>query len=370
MPDLADLEARAADHLEHTAFDYLRGGADDEVTLAANPAAWDRLRLRPHVLRDVSVVSTATTVLGASVDTPVLVAPTAYHELASPQGESGTAAGTAAAGSLMTLSTFSTQTLERVAAAAPDAPRWFQMYVYRDRTVTLDLAQRAAAAGYRAIVLTVDVPVLGHRRRDERNAFALPPPLVLAHMPDDTPRTGAPTDGPPGAGDATDGSAVSGSMLAVHARTRIDPALTFDDIGWLGELSGLPVVVKGVLRADDAIACLDHGAAAIWVSNHGGRQLDGAIATADALPPVVAAVAGRAEVYVDGGIRTGTDALRALALGARAVMVGRPVVYGLALDGAAGVEAVLRAYTDELARAMALCGARTIAELTTDLVVP
>ena len=173
MPDLRDLEARAADHLEHSAYDYFRGGADEEFTLAANLAAWDRVRLQPRVLRDVSDVSTATSVLGAAVGTPVLVAPTAYHELASPLGESATAAGTAAAGSLMTLSTLSTQTLERVAAAAPDAPRWFQMYVYRDRAVSVDLARRAAAAGYRAIVLTVDVPVLGHRRRDERNAFGL-----------------------------------------------------------------------------------------------------------------------------------------------------------------------------------------------------
>ncbi len=354
MSDISEfeaLEARAAERLTPEAYDYFRGGADDEVTVADNLSEWSALRLRPHVLRDVSNVSTATTVLGTSVATPVLVAPTAYHELASPLGESATARGTAAAGSLFTLSTFATQTLERVEQAAPGSPKWFQVYVYRDRALTEALVVRAAAAGYRALVLTVDLPVLGNRRRDERNGFALPPPLVMAHFVEDTPT-----------------ATVEGSALTAHVQAKVDPALTFDDIGWLRDVSGLPVIVKGVVRGDDAVACLDAGAAAVWVSNHGGRQLDGAVPTAQALPDVVAAVAGRVEVYVDGGIRSGRDVAKALSLGAAAVMVGRPVVYGLAVGGAKGVTDVLGALTQELAHTMALCGARTLADLTTDLI--
>lgn len=352
MADIRELEALASAVLTPSAYDYFRGGSDDELTIADNVSAWSALRLRPHVLRDVSDVSTETTVLGTQVTTPVLVAPTAYHELASPLGESATAQGSAAAGSLFTLSTFATQTLERVEAAAPGSPKWFQVYVYRDRALTEALVVRAAEAGYLALVLTVDFPVLGLRRRDERNNFALPPPLVMAHFVEDTPTTVS-----------------EGSALTAHVRAKVDPGLTFDDIEWLQEMTGLPVIVKGVLRGDDAVACLDAGAAAVWVSNHGGRQLDGAVSTAAALPEVIAEVAGRGEVYVDGGIRSGTDVVKALALGAQAVMVGRPVVYGLAVGGAEGVSEVLTDLTDELVHAMALCGARTLADLTPDLVI-
>jgi 4-hydroxymandelate oxidase len=355
--DVAALEELAAAALDPVAYDYFRGGADEESTLRDNLAAWDRLRVRPRVLRDVTAVTTATTVLGTLVATPVLVAPTAYHELAAAEGESGTARGAAAAGTVMVVSTFATQPLETVAAAAPDATRWFQLYVYKDPGWTRELVARAVAAGYRALVLTVDVPVLGNRRRDERNAFALPPPLTLAHAPGDTPRHEAGTD---------DGD--TGSALAAHVRQQVSTALTFDDIGRLHQMSGLPVVVKGVLRGDDAARCVQAGAAAVCVSNHGGRQLDGAVATADALPEVVEAVADLAEVYVDGGVRHGVDVLRALALGARAALVGRPVVYGLAVGGADGVQAVLDELRDELARAMALCGATSVDEVTRDLV--
>ena len=357
MVDLSTLEQQAARQLDAMAMDYFRGGADEETTLADNVAAWQRLRLRPHVLRDVSDVSVATSVLGSAVRAPVLVAPTAYHELADPGGESATARAAASCGTVMVVSTFATQTLETVAAAAPVASRWFQLYVHKDRGWTRELVQRAAAAGYRAIVLTVDFPVLGFRRRDERNRFALPPNVVLAHSPELSPRH-------------ADGEPASGSALAAHARSAVDPAVTFDDIGWLSEVSGLPVVAKGVLRGDDAVACVAAGAAAVSVSNHGGRQLDGAVATADALPEVLdalAAAGASAEVYVDGGIRSGVDVLRALALGARAVMVGRPVVYGLAVGGEAGVRDVLETLTDELVRAMALCGAPGLATLDRDL---
>ncbi len=352
------MEEAAARHLSTMALDYFRGGADEESTVAENRAAWGRLWLRPHVLRDVSSVRLDTTVLGTPVRAPVLVAPTAYHELADDSGESGTASAAAACGTVMVLSTFATQTLETVAAAAPDGTRWFQLYMHKDRGWTRELVLRAVAAGYRAVMLTVDVPVLGWRHRDERNSFALPPPLMLAHSPEVTPRRD---------------EAGTGSALAAHAKAQVDPALTLDDITWLRELSGLPVVIKGVLRGDDAAASVAAGAAAVSVSNHGGRQLDGAVATARALPEVVDAVAaagGDAEVYVDGGIRTGVDVVRALALGARAVMIGRPIVYGLAVGGEAGVRAVLDTFTEELEHAMALCGAADLSELGRDLLAP
>jgi 4-hydroxymandelate oxidase len=241
--------------------------------------------------------------------------------------------------------------VEEVAAAAPDAVRWFQVYVVRDRGWTAELVARAAAAGYRALVLTVDVPRLGNRLRDLRNDFRLPTGLKPANAP------------PAGAARQRE---LAADVLAQAGQ--FDPGLTPETIGWLAERSGLPVVVKGVLRGDDAAACLDAGAVGMVVSNHGGRQLDGVVATADALAEVAAAVGDRAEVYVDGGIRRGTDVVKALALGARAVLVGRPVLWALAADGAAGVERLLSGLAAELRLAMALCGAVTVGELTPDLI--
>ncbi|MGQ0632639.1 MAG: alpha-hydroxy acid oxidase [Sporichthyaceae bacterium] len=344
------LRAQARAAMTEMAFDYLDGGADEEITLADNSAAWNRLRLRPHVLRDVSAVDAATTVLGTAVTTPVLAAPVGSQRLAHPDGECELARATTAAGTVLIASTMATTTLEDIAAAAPGA-RWMQIYLQRDRGAAAELVRRAAAAGYTALVLTVDLPVLGYRRRDERGGFTLPAGLTIANFGADMPAV-------PGA-----------SGLGAHVARDLDPALVPADIAWVADLSGLPVVVKGVLRGDDARACVDAGAAAIVVSNHGGRQLDGAIATADALPEVVAAVGEDVEVYVDGGIRAGTDVLKALALGARAVLVGRPLIWGLATDGADGARGVLDTLTCELLRAMALCGARTIAEIDRDLVV-
>ncbi|HWB73007.1 MAG TPA: alpha-hydroxy acid oxidase [Egibacteraceae bacterium] len=349
--DFTELERQARGLLKPAAYDYYAGGADDEVTLADNVAAWRRLRLRPHVLRDVSKVSAASAVLGTEVSAPVLVAPMAYQRLAHDGGEAATARGAAAAGTVMVVSTLATVSLEDVAGAAPGAPRWFQVYVRKDRGWVVELVRRAAEAGYRALVLTVDLPVLGRRRRDERHRFTLPEGMEMANVG----RSTVPAEG---------------SALEAYARQELDPAVTFDDIAWLAEASGLPVVVKGVLRGDDAAACLDAGAAAVAVSNHGGRQLDTAVAGADALPEVVAAVAGRGEVYVDGGVRRGTDVVKALALGARAVMVGRPVLWGLATGGADGVAEVLGALRAETERALALCGAASVSELRPDLVVP
>jgi 4-hydroxymandelate oxidase len=349
--DPAALEAEARARLELGVYDYIAGGADAELTLADNLAAWSRLRLRPHVLRDVNEVSTATTLLGSQVPTPLLVAPMAYHRMAHPDGEAASAAGAAAAGAPYICSTQATMSVEEVADAAPDAVRWFQVYVVRDRGWTAELVARAAVAGYRALVLTVDVPLLGNRPRDLRNDFRLPTGMAPANAP------------PAGASRQRE---LAVDVLAQAGQ--FDPGLTPETIGWLAERSGLPVVVKGVLRGDDAVACLDAGAAAVVVSNHGGRQLDGVVATADALAEVAAAVGDRAEVYVDGGIRRGTDVVKALALGARAVLVGRPVLWGLAAGGAAGVERVLSGLAGELRLAMALCGAVGVADLTPDLI--
>jgi 4-hydroxymandelate oxidase len=349
--DLAALEAVARARLQPEVYDYIAGGADGELSLADSLVAWSRLRLRPRVLRDVTEVSTATTLLGSPVPAPLLVAPMAYHRIAHPDGEAASAVGASAAGVPYVCSTQATMSVEEVAAAAPDAVRWFQVYVVRDRGWTAELVARAAAAGYRALVLTVDVPLLGKRRRDLRNDFRLPTGLRPANAP------------PAGAARQRE---LAADVLAQAGQ--FDPGLTPETIGWLAERSGLPVVVKGVLRGDDAAACLDAGAVGVVVSNHGGRQLDGVVATADALAEVAAAVGDRAEVYVDGGIRRGTDVVKALALGARAVLVGRPVLWALAADGAAGVERLLSGLAAELRLAMALCGAVTVGELTPDLI--
>jgi 4-hydroxymandelate oxidase len=351
--DVEALEAAARARLDPGVYDYIAGGADAERTVADNLAAWSRPRLRPRVLRDVSHVSTDTSLLGSPVPTPLVVAPMAYHRMVHPDGEAASAAGAAMAGALYVLSTQATMSVEEVAAAAPGAARWFQVYVVRDRGWTADLVAQAAAAGYRALVLTVDVPLLGNRLRDLRNDFRLPTGLKPANAPP--------------AGDARQREL---AVDVIAQAGQFDPALTPDTIAWLADRSGLPVVVKGVLRADDAVACVDAGAAGVVVSNHGGRQLDTAVATADALAEVAGAVGDRVEVYVDGGVRLGTDVLKALALGARAVLVGRPLLWGLAVAGSTGVERVLTALTAELRLAMALCGAVDLSQVTPDLLVP
>lgn len=355
--DLSALEAAAREVMEPSAYDYYAGGAETETTLRENVAAWDRWRLRPHVLRDVSVVATATSLLGTPVASPIGVAPAAYQQLAHPDGEAATARGCAAAGALMTVSTLATVSLEDVAAAAPDAPRWFQLYVFVDRGYAGELIERAVAAGYRAIVLTVDTPMLGRRWRDERNGFALRDGMQMANVPLDT-ITSGPDDAGRGSGLA--------ALFADH-----DRGLTFDDIGWLRERAGdVPIVLKGVLRGDDARRGVDAGAAGIWVSNHGGRQLDRAVPTAAALGEVADAVGDDAEVLVDGGVRRGVDVLTALALGARGVFVARPALWGLATGGAEGVRDVLTGLTDELAHAAALAGVPDVRDVSRDLVTP
>jgi 4-hydroxymandelate oxidase len=333
-------ERQARERLPQSVYDYYAAGSGQEATLAANLAAWSQLRLRPRVLRDVSSVELETSLLGEPVPHPILVAPSASHAFAHPDAELATVRGAARADALMVISTRSNVTLEDLAAAAPDARRWFQVYVMRDRGWTRELLARAAAAGCTALVLTGDTPYVGRKLR---------PSMATLRVPD--------------AATANRPSAAPADELASEQ----DPSITFDAIAWLREESGLPVVVKGVLRGDDAGRCVEAGAAGVVVSNHGGRQLDGAIATATALPEVVDAVGDTAEVYVDGGIRSGTDALRALALGARAVFVGRPVLWALAVGGADGVATVLEEFRRQLWQAAALAGAATLAEVTPDL---
>ena len=350
--DLALLEEEARSAMGEMPYAYYAGGADGEDLLGDNVAAWRRWRLHPRVLVDVSAVSCATTVLGQPVASPVLVAPTAIQGLAHPDGEVAAARGAAAAGVCFVLSALATRSLEEVNAGAPGAPRWMQIYVLRDRGRTAELARRAAASGYGALVLTVDAPVSGLRLRELRAGVHLPDDLELPNL----------------SGPSTARAREGGFMAVVTGE--FDPALRAEDIGWLASVSGLPVVVKGVLRADDAARCVAAGATAVIVSNHGARQLDDAPATADVLGEVVDAVGDRAEVYVDGGLRRPPDVAKALALGARGVLVGRPVLWALATGGADGVTALLEWFGAELARTMALCGAPAVADLTADLVRP
>jgi 4-hydroxymandelate oxidase len=351
--NLHDFEAIARERLPAQAFEYYWGGANDEVTLRENRSAFDRIAIRYRVLVDVSTRTHDTTVLGTPISFPALIAPTAMQRMAHPEGEVATARAAERSGTIMVVSTTATTALADVRAAA-GGPMWFQLYVYKDRGATRALLERVAEVGYGAVVLTADAPLLGKRERDIRNAFALPPGLVIANA-----QIVGEEHVPPAPGE---------SGLARHLHAVHDASLTPADIEWVAGVTGLPVLVKGVVRGDDAVRAIDHGARGIVVSNHGGRQLDTAIASIAALPDVVDSVAGRAEVLLDGGVRRGTDVLKAIALGARAVLLGRPIIWGLAAGGEDGVADVLRLLREELDLAMALSGCRTISEITRDLV--
>ena len=335
-------------------FDYYVGGAEDEVTVRDNRLGWQQLRLRPRVLVDVATRDLRTKVLGESIAFPVLTAPCAFNALAHPEGECAVARAVTALGLIQVVSTAGTFSLEEVAAAAPDGLRWFQLYCYRDREITKWLVERAAAAGYRAICLTVDAPLVGRRDRDTRNSFGLPPGMTWKNLE----RVGL--DRMEAGGE--------GSALVKYIAEIWDASLTWEAIAWLRSISPLPLAIKGILTADDARLAVDHGADAIVVSNHGGRQLDGTVPSSEALAEVVAEVGSRAEVLVDGGIRRGSDILKALALGARAVLVGRPYLWALAADGQQGVEHMLALLRDELDLDMALAGRPTIATIDHTLV--
>jgi isopentenyl diphosphate isomerase/L-lactate dehydrogenase-like FMN-dependent dehydrogenase len=342
--NVADAERAAAERLDPGPHGYFAGGAGDEVTLRENVAAWAGWRLRPRVLRDVSEVTSAAEVLGGRVDAPILVAPVAYQRMAHPEAESAMAAGAADAGAVMCLSTLSTTRPAEVAAAAPGGRHWFQLYAFKDEGVTRALMEEAVDAGFEAVLVTADAPPGGNRERDRRNEFTLPSELG-------TPSLTAATGG--------------GRELSIEETFDLMArSLTWSHVEDLASECRVPVLVKGVLTADDAELAAQHGAAGVVVSNHGGRQLDRSVPSAEALPEIAEALDGRGTVLVDGGIRRGVDAATALALGADAVLVGRPALWGLAAAGREGVARILQLLREELQLTLALCGCTSPAELT------
>jgi 4-hydroxymandelate oxidase len=356
MPDpvsLLEYEALARRTLPGPAFDYFAAGAGDEITVRENRSGFDALRLRPRVLVPVGAREHSVTLLGRTYASPILVAPMAFQKIAHPDGEPATARACAAAGAVFVASTVATVSLEEIAAATP-AAKWFQLYVFKDRGVTRALVERAEAAGYAAVQVTVDLPVMGRREADIRNCFALPEGLSIKNLE--------------GAGHGCLASDGVESGPALYTRYLFDPDLSWRDVAWLRSLTKLPILVKGIVRGDDADRAISHGAAGIVVSNHGGRQLDTVVPTIRALPEVVDAVGGRGVVVIDGGVRRGIDVVKALALGANAVQVGRPVLWGLAVGGEAGATRVLNLLREELDNAMALCGCPTVGHIRRDLV--
>jgi 4-hydroxymandelate oxidase len=349
-----DYQGLARDLLTPPVWDFIAGGAGAELSVEANRRAFDTTELRPRVLVDVSMRDTATSLLGAPLSTPLGIAPTAYHRLLHAEGEVATARAAGTAGALYIVSIFASRTLEEIAASAT-GPLWLQLYWLRRREALAQLAARAAASGYQALVLTVDAPVIGRRLRDLRNGFAIDPDVRAVNLDAELMAT-------------THRRHERESAIAAHAAEQFDPTITWSDLAWLRRITDLPIILKGVLTAEDARIALDHGVDGLIVSNHGGRQLDGAIPAIRALPEVVAAVSGRVPVLLDGGVRRGRDALIALALGASAVLVGRPVLWALCVGGADGVATLLGMLTGELSHAMALTGRSKLSELDPTLI--
>ncbi|CAM6048611.1 unnamed protein product [Sphagnum compactum] len=345
--NVCEYEEAAKRKLPKMVFDYYASGAEDEWSLKENRHAFERIRFRPRILIDVTSVDLSTTVLGFKISMPIMVAPTAMQRMAHPEGELATARAAAAAGTIMTLSSWATSSVEEVASVGPGI-RFFQLYVYKDRNVVAQLVRRAERAGFKAIALTVDTPRLGRRESDIKNRFALPPHLTLKNF-----------EGL----DLGHMEKTSDSGLASYVAGQIDRSLSWKDVKWLQTITRLPILVKGVLTAEDTKLALQAGAAGIIVSNHGARQLDYVPATISALEEVVQAASGRVPVFLDGGVRRGTDVLKALALGASGVFIGRPVVFSLACEGEAGVKKVLQMLRDEFELAMALAGCTKIKEI-------
>jgi 4-hydroxymandelate oxidase len=341
--NVADYERLAEEELDEASFGYFAGGAGDEHTIRHNREAFDRWRLRPRVLVDVSSVTTETTVLGQKVSLPVLASPVAHQRMAHPDGELAVARAAATVGTIMCVPTFAMATPVEVAAAAPGGSRWYQLYWHPDREVTKSILDQARESGCSALVFTVDLPKLGRRERDLRTGFMLDPEYRMGVYGSEF-------------GDL-------GTLTPATAAELVDPRLTWRDLEWLHEAAGLPVIAKGILTAEDAELAASHGCAAVVVSNHGGRQLDRSVATLDALTEVVEAVGDQVEVLMDGGVRRGEEVAIALALGAKAVMVGRPVVWGLAAKGEDGVRHVFELLRDELALTLALLGCASPADL-------
>jgi 4-hydroxymandelate oxidase len=346
-----DYEQAARERLEASIYDYLAGGSWDEITLRENHTAYDKWRLRPRAMVNVEHRDLSVSILGDILSLPIGVAPSAFHKLMHPDGELATVRAAGAAGTVMCLSIMATVSLEEVAAAA-SGPLWLQTYIFKDRGITTDLAARAKAVGYRAFVLTVDTPVLGRRERDSRNQFELPPGIEMRNL----------NLAPAAPGEYE-------SPMVRFIKQQIDPSLTWRDVEWFVKTVEMPVFVKGVLHPEDARLAAKCGVGGIIVSNHGGRQLDGAIATLDALPEIVSAMRGTGlDIIVDGGLRRGTDVVKALALGAKMVLIGRPVLWGLTVDGEAGARAVLDLLRREIDTTLALVGCPRAVDLSSDFV--
>jgi isopentenyl diphosphate isomerase/L-lactate dehydrogenase-like FMN-dependent dehydrogenase len=348
-----DYETAARATLPKIAYDYYASGANDEITLRENHAAYERIKLKPRVLIDTSKRDLTTNVLGQSVTMPILVAPTAFHRMAHPEGEVATGRAAGKAGTIMMLSTLSTSSIEEVMSEAT-GPVWFQLYVYRDREATLSLVRRAESAGCKAIALTVDAQVWGRRERDIKNRFRLPKGLSIKNLM------------PAGREQLPKEEADSG--LAAYVTWQFDPTLSWKEVDWLCSKAKIPVLLKGVLHPEDARLAIDHGAAGVIVSNHGARQLDTVPATIEALPEIIEAIDGKIEVLIDGGIRRGTDVFKAIALGAKAVGVGRPIIWGLAVDGEQGAKRVLDILRKDFELTMRLCGCASVKEIKKTLI--
>ncbi|KAH0455670.1 hypothetical protein IEQ34_015702 [Dendrobium chrysotoxum] len=352
ITNVSEYEAAAKEKLPKMVFDYYATGADDQWTLKENREAFSRILFRPRILIDVSRIDLTTTVLGHKISMPIMLAPSAMHKMAHPEGENATARAASAAGTIMTLSTFSTSSFEEVSSTGSGI-RFFQLYVLKDRNVVAQLVRRAERANFKALVLTVDTPVPGHREADVKNRFVLPPSLIFKNFE----------------GLDLGKMETNDSGIASYFVNQIDRSLSWKDIKWLQTITSLPILVKGVLTQEDARLAIQNGVASIIVSNHGARQLDYVPATITALEEVVKAVEGRVPVFLDSGIRRGTDVFKALALGASGVFVGRPVVFSLAVDGEAGVRKMLQMLRDELELTMALSGCTSLKEITRSHVV-
>nr|CAB3251778.1 hydroxyacid oxidase 1-like [Phallusia mammillata] len=355
---IQDFEQLAKESLTKNAWDYYSSGATDEQTLHDNCMAFKRYRLRPKVLNDVSCVDISTSVLGQKVDIPICIASTAMNKMADPCGEIAAAKAAASVGSGFMLSTWATTSIEEVATETGNSLKWMQLYIYKDREVTKQIVKRAEKCGFKGVFLTVDTPVLGQRYKDVKNHFSLPSNLKLANFEVHEQASGVKSS--------------DNSGLSDYVNSMIDPSLQWSDVKWLKKITKMPVVLKGIVTSEMALKAVAHGVDGIVVSNHGARQLDGVPATIDALPEVVNAVNGRCEVYLDGGVRSGTDVLKAIALGAKAVFIGRPVLWGLAYNGEEGVRTVLSMLKDEFKNSLQLMGCRSIKELQEgqNLIVP
>ena len=353
--NLFELETLAKEKLPRTAYDYYASGAWDEITLRETRVAFERLRVHYRVLVDVSQRDLSTTLFGQKISFPVLIAPTAFHKLAHPDGELATARAAGAAGTIMVLSSLSTTLVEDVVSAAK-GPVWFQLYINKDRAFTQDLIARVEKAGCRALMVTVDTPEWGRRERDVRNKFHLPSGLAAVNLLPSNER----------------GEVIgqSGAGMGQAFTWMLDASITWKDVVWLKSLTKLPVILKGICRADDAKLALAHGVDGVVVSNHGGRQMDTAPPTIEVLPAIADAIQERVPILLDGGVRRGLDVFKAIAYGATAVQVGRPVLWGLAAGGQTGVETALDLLRQEFDLAMALAGCARLKAISRDIVIP